>query len=330
MQAVSRLKLKSPWESLATTIAVICVCFVCGGATCSRGGAPMPFPPPPVVFEQTPTLEQLAEVVNRTSSVQQLSSNSAKVEVLTMPSVPRLQATLNLQRDRRFRLRANLPIVLGVGLDMGSNDEMFWFEVPEGMSKVLYYANHEQYRQQLKRAILPVDPTWIMDALGLVQIDPATVVAGPILRDDGKLEIRSTMSMPDGIYQRVCFIDPSGGYVTDQYLYAPGGNLIAQSQASNHAYYEQQQCALPHKVEIHLAPAVGPPLSMRIEIGTYLVNQLLSSDPQLFVMPTSASQSVDLTTLSDPSQMPPAISASGPVNYSANAPTAYPLRGTLR
>ena len=113
--------------------------------------------------------------------------------------MPRLSATLNLERERRFRLRASLPIVLGAGIDLGSNDELFWFEVPEGISKTLYYARHDQYRQQLHRAVLPVDPTWVMDALGLVQIDPNAVVAGPVKREDGKLEIRSSLNMPDGI-----------------------------------------------------------------------------------------------------------------------------------
>ena len=290
----------------------------------------MPFPPPPVVFEAAPSLEELAAVVNRTETIRQLSSNSASVEVLSMPSLPRLSATLNLERERRFRLRASLPIVFA-GLDMGSNDEMFWFEVPEGVSKTLYYARHDQYREQLTRAILPVDPTWVMDALGLVRLDPSTVVAGPITRTDGKLEVRNTMAMPDGVYQRVCFIEPNAGYVTDQFLYAPNGNLIAKSSASQHMYYAEQQCALPHRVELHLAPAVGPPLSMRIEIGSYAVNQLLSGDPQLFTMPTSAAQAVDLTTLgAGDSQLVPAPSVSMPSNYSASVDTSRPLRGMTR
>ncbi len=238
-------------------------------------------------------------------------------------------ATLNLEREKKFRLRASLPIILGAGMDLGSNDEVFWFEVPEGISKTLYYARHDQYRQQLNRAILPVDPTWFMDALGLVQIDPNAVVEGPVKRDDGKLQVRSTMMMPNGMYQRVCLIEPSGGYVTDQFLYAPSGTLVAESQASNHVYYEQQQCALPHRVELRLAPAVGPPLAMRIDVGSYTVNQLLSGDPQLFTMPASASQAVDLTTLSGgaPMIVPPPTSGAA-ANYSASAPTAYPLRGT--
>jgi hypothetical protein len=318
---------------------ILFVCFVSGGATCARRDIALSFPPPPVVLNELPSLAEVTGAVNRTQRVRQLSSNSAKVEVLSMPSVPRLGATLNLERDRRFRLRASLPILLGAGIDLGSNDEMFWFEVPEGVSKKLYYARHDEYRRQLHRAVLPVDPTWVMDALGLVQIDPNTVIAGPVKRQDGKLEIRNSMSMPDGMYQRVCLIEPKAGYVTHQFLYSPAGAEIARSEASNHFYYDQPQCALPHRVELHLTPSVGPPLSMRIDVGTYAVNQLLSSDPALFAMPANASTAVDLTTLSGvpPTNAPAATSittssrpgASSPVNYRATAPAAYPLRGTL-
>lgn len=306
------------------------ICFVSGGATCARRDATLPFPPPPIVLNQTPTLQELAGIVNRTDAISQLSSNSTTVTVLSMPKLPRLtNSTLHLQRERQFRLRASLPIILGAGVDMGSNDELFWFEVPEGIGvgKTLYYARHEQYQQQLHRAVLPVDPTWVMDALGLVRIDPNTVVDGPIVRQDGKLEVRSTLAMPDGVYQKVCFIDAGGGYVTDQLLYAPSGKLIAQSQATQHKYYEQVQCPLPHQVELTLSPAVGDPLSMRIEVGNYAVNQLLSGDPNLFAMPQSASKAVDLTTLSSPAGP---VVPSGPSNYSASVPSAYPLRGTIR
>jgi len=319
---------------ILSSIGILFVCFISGGATCARRDTTLNFPPPPVVWTETPSLHEVAAVVNRTQNIRQLSTNSASVDLLSMPAVPKLNATLNLERDRNFRMRASLPIVSGIAMDLGSNDEMFWFEVPEGMSKVLYYARHDRYRQQLNHAILPVDPTWLIDALGLAQIDPSSVVAGPVKRDDGKLEIRSTVAMPNGTYQRVYFINPQAGYVTDLFLEDPNGRLIAQSKATNHVFYDQVQCSLPHQVEINLSPAYGPPLVMRIDVGRYVVNQLLSGDPQLFTMPTTASQAVDLTTLSGgrsvvpvPTPAPkPAVSM--PIDYRASVPSAYPLRGT--
>ncbi len=305
------------------------ILFVSGGATCARRAAPI-YPPPPVVFDQTPTLDQVVSVVNRTANVTQLSTNSASVEMLSMPSLPRLSANMSLERNRNLRLRASIPILLGMGLDMGSNDDSFWFEVPEGMSKTLYYAKHAEYQRSLDRAILPVDPTWIMDALGLVQIDPTSVVAGPTLLSDGKLQVRTSVPSSSGMYQRDLLIERSAGYVTDQYLYDPSGRLVAQSRASDHRYYSAQQCALPHRVDLNLVPAAGPPLTMRIDISDYTINQLLSGDPNLFTMPTSASNSVDLSTLSGAGVVGVPNQISGPTAYTADASVANPLRGVTR
>ena len=317
------------WGPLRTTLVLALLLFVCGGATCARQPVASPFPPPPPVnFGEAPSLEQVANVVNRTAAITQLSTNSATVDVLSMPAVPKLNATMNLQRDKDFRLRASLPLLLGSGIDMGSNQELFWFEVPEGISKTLYFARHHQYEQQLSRSVSPVDPSFLIDALGLVQIDPKSVVAGPIRRADGKLEIRTTTHTPSGMYQRVLFVEPNAGYVTDQLVYDPSGTLVAQSSASEHVYYEAQGCVLPHQVKVDLVPRGGEPLTLQIGISSYTVNQLLSSDPNLFVIPSGASQTVDLTQLNGamPSvQMP--VPTSGPTAYTADASLAYPLRG---
>ena len=314
-------------------IGTLALLFVSGGASCVRRDPAVLFPPPPVVFQTTPSVDELAAAVNRTDAIRELSTNSASVEVLTM-TLPKLRATLNARRDRDFRMRASLPVVMGMGVDLGSNNESFWFEVPEGMSKKLYYARHDQYRQNLNRAILPVDPTWIMEALGLVHIDPSTVVAGPVQHPNGKLEVRNTMMMPDGMYQRVCFVEPSAGYVTHQFLYEPGGKLVANSIASDHEYHESVQCALPHTVELHLMPAVGPPLGMKLEIGSYAVNQLLSGDPQLFTMPQIGPDAVDLTTISGGSFAPAAVAPVGydrpAIEYSANRIAPLQMRGMTR
>ncbi|MCA9135421.1 MAG: hypothetical protein KDB00_01645 [Planctomycetales bacterium] len=307
------------------------ICFVSGGATCARREVALTLPPPPPVLEASPGLEQVVAAVNRTASIRELSTNTATVDVLSMPGLPNLSATINLRKDRDFRLKANLPLVLGSGLDMGSNNSVFWFEVPEGMSRTLYYARHDQYSQQLNRAILPVDPNWITDALGLVQIDPANVVRGPVLRPDGKLEIRSVLPLPSGTYQRVCYIDAAGGHVTDQLLYSPTGALIAESHASNHQFYVEQNCALPHSVKFALNPINGQPLEMRIDVGIYSVNQILSGDPNLFVMPQSASNAVDLTTLSaGGTQAVAPASYQAPANYQPNTIGPMPYRGLVR
>lgn len=308
------------------------VCFVSGGATCARREPAFNFPPPPTVLEQTLDLGTVTAAVNRTASIRELSTNTASVDVLSMPALPKLSATINLRKERDFRLKASLPIVMGPGLDMGSNDTLFWFEVPEDFGRTLYYARHDQYRQQLDRAVLPVDPTWVADALGLVQIDPTQVIQGPTLLPDGKLMIRSRLPMPAGTFVRDCYIDAAKGHVTDQYLYGPsGGAPIAQSHASNHQFYVDQNCSLPHTVQFSLSPSSGPPLEMRIDVGVYAVNQILSGDPNLFAIPQGASNSVDLTTLgTSGAAMVSPTSYHTPVDYQSNAIGPLPYRGLVR
>ncbi|MEO1524632.1 MAG: hypothetical protein AAFX06_04310 [Planctomycetota bacterium] len=287
-------------RAITTSGLIVGMVFVCGGATCAQRRPSLAFQPPPTVLAATPGVADVVAAVNRTSSIRELSTNNASIEVLSMPGTPQLSSSsMSLRRDREFRLRAGLPLVMSSVLDMGSNQEVFWFEVPEGISKVLYYARHDQYRDQLDRAVLPVDPSWVMDAIGLVQLDPTTVVAGPVLRADGKLEVRNTLAMPTGVFQRVCYIDATAGHVTDQFLFDPNGKEIARSSATNHEFFPDQQCALPHTVQLRLSPAVGPPLEMKIDVGNYAVNQILSGDPNLFVMPQGASSAVDLTTLTN-------------------------------
>jgi hypothetical protein len=50
-------------------------------------------------------------------------------------------------------------------------------------------------------------------------------------------------------------------------------------------------------VQIRLLPDAGPPLELKLEIGNYVVNQLLSNDPQMFAMPAGASKTIDLAEL---------------------------------
>ncbi|OYP38541.1 hypothetical protein CGZ80_02015 [Rhodopirellula sp. MGV] len=264
----------------------------------------------------------IVAAVNRTSAIRELSTNTASVDVLSMPALPKLSATVNLRRDRDFRMRARLPVVMGSGLDIGSNQDLFWFEVPENFSRTLYYARHDQYQRQLNRAILPVDPTWLIDSLGLAQINPNQIDQPLQYTGDGKLVLQTAVPMAAGTFRRIYMIDAAGGHVIDQFVYSPAGQLIAESHASNHEFFAEHGCSLPHTVRFKLTPAAGDPLEMQVDIGMYAINQILSGDPNLFVIPQGAANAVDLTTIS-PLAMPPTTAALQPVNYQQELTVGY-------
>ena len=81
--------------------------------------------PPPRILPPSPTVEQVIEVVNNnTRQIQSFSTNQASI---TMRGFPSLRTSMAFQRPQRFRVRADS--VMGTELDLGSNDEAFWFWV---------------------------------------------------------------------------------------------------------------------------------------------------------------------------------------------------------
>jgi hypothetical protein len=304
--------------------------WVAGGATCHRRTNLADLNPPPVIFTETPRVEELIAAINRTDSVQKMQSTSTTVELLDSPlPVKRLNATLALERPRRLRMRVSVPIALGAGMDVGSNDEVFWMRYPEGMQQTLLFARHAEFQHSMVGSPLPVDPTWITEALGLLHVDPASVIGEPIVSAGNKLELRTQVPTASGVYTRRLLLDAQGGYVVEQYLYSPDGRLVASANCAEHRFYEEARIVLPHSVRIQLQPVAAPPIGLQIEIGSYVLNQLLGSDPNLFAMPADGNgQVIDLSRIGGnlpPASLNPGVTLGQPVNAqptSTYVPTA--------
>lgn len=314
----------------SAVILMVMATFCGGGATCLNRPATT-FQQSPVVWNApvAPALSDVIAAVNRTGAITQLSTNQGFMEVRSMPSLPKLTASIALQRPRQFRLKASPPLMVTDMVDIGSNDQVFWFEVPEGMmmKRTLYFADHESYQHVAQRSVLPIEPMWIADAFGLAEIDPNTVISGPTVRGDGKLEIHCQLVQPAGTMRRVYWIDAALGYVTDQYVYSASGALVAESHSARHEYFDDIGCALPHQVDLILAPVGGPPLSLRIEVGRYMVNQILGGDPNLFVMPQDAAQVVNIAQITNQPMSPaPGVSIEKTVPQDALPAYSAPLQ----
>jgi len=92
-----------------------------------------------------------------------------------MPGAPSVGADIAVERPRRLRLRARTQL-LGPELDLGSNDELFWLWAARMPDSSVFYARHDQFTTSKARQVLAIEPAWLIEALGLVQIDPASVL----------------------------------------------------------------------------------------------------------------------------------------------------------
>jgi len=266
----------------------------------------------PVAFTGPPSLPEVMQIVNtNTQRVQQLHSDTASVST---PGFPSLRATLSVETPRRLRLRAKL---FGPELDLGSNDEVFWFWLKSSGQPAVLFARHDQFAQSSAPQILPIEPTWVIEALGLVTLDPQGSYEGPFQRPDGKVEIRSRIFGGSGETIRTLVIDPTYGWVVEQHLADINNRPLATVIATNHRFYPNYGVSLPHRVEVRAASAN---LTFQIEVGQYFINRPVADPQETWSLPhISGQMPINLSSL--PAEQWGATS--GPSTPTQPLPQAY-------
>ena len=249
----------------------------------------------PVAFTQAPTLESLIAHVNgNTQRIQSLEAQGASISVQGFPSI---RASISMAPPKSFRLIGETSLT-GQLIDLGSNDQEFWAWSKVGDWPGQLYARHDQFQNTAARQMLPVEPSWISQALGLAYFDPNDQHQGPYPTQDGKLEIRTIVNSPSGQLTMVTVIDPTYGWVTQQHVYDQAGQTLASALASDHRYDPAVASSLPHQVDINLPPAQ---LRMAITIYGYRYNHLTPDDNRWIRPQRSDTPSINLA---NPNQIP--------------------------
>lgn len=262
------------------------------------------------------SLEQVMAAVNQNAArVQSLQTNNATITVPGMPGIPLLRGNIAVERPNRVRLQASTALT-GPEVDLGSNDELFWFWVRRNNPPALYFSRHDQYAGSAAQQVLPIDPQWLLDALGLAQFSASDQHEGPLPHGNGTLEIRSVVQSRAGTLTKSTVIDAKRAWVLEQHIYNSSGTLLASAIARSHRYYPEWGASLPQVLEIRL-PAAQLALSM--DLGTVYVNQL-ANNPTLWSMPVlSGYPQVDLG-----SAPPGAVPAVGSVSNRGQSSYAAP------
>ena len=234
--------------------------------------------PTPIVFAQPPTLPQIIEAVNANSTrVRQLHADNVR---LTIPGqLGSLQARIDFDRPNRFRLFGETRFT-GGELDLGSNDESFWLWAKRIQPPTVFYGRHDQFFQSAAQQVLPVPPNWIIEALGLVYLDPNGT--HELYGSNGLFEIRTRMPSPRGELLRVLKIDQRRAWVVEQRLYGANNQELAGARAADFQYDALQNVSLPRRLQVRLPPAA---FSFTLEVPQYVVNQPASDPLELWSMP---------------------------------------------
>lgn len=276
-------------------LALLLTAVVSSGASCPQLVDQYKVPVARVLPEQ-PSLEQVMTVVNENSArIESLYTTDATIKVAMFP---KLRANIAFERQRRFRLFAETALT-GTAVDLGSNDQLFWFSTSQSRPPALYYCRHDEFAESNARRVMAVEPQWLVEALGVVSFDPRMRHHGPYPHGDGKLEIRSEMVEPNGPWSKRTIVDAARGWVLEQHVVDATGRSIASAIASEHQRDPLTNVTLPHQIDVQW-PAME--LSMKINIGELTVNGTESPSGQLYTLPEyNGWQKVDLAR----AQLPP-------------------------
>ncbi len=255
-----------------------------------------PLAPVPVAFTTPPQSQDLFAVVNRrTQAVRQLQAETT-VGISGLPA--KLSGSLILERPQRLRLKVSPLGMDSLGADIGSNDQQFWVWVKSGgvmADSVLMYANHQEYAQSPVAAVMPLEPRWITDALGLVTFEPQGQYVGPTVNAAGWLEVRAWEQTARGPVASLMVFDSKTGLLKQKSLYDPQGSLIGYCDIGNYQYFSEVDAAIPVEMTLHFRPGSEMESKATIQLSNIRLNGLYVDPETAWAMPNPVGiQRVDL------------------------------------
>jgi hypothetical protein len=301
-----------PCAVLATLLLLFTTC----GSMCQwRQPELLPYTLPP-----SAPLDQLTGAVNDNSA--KVGSYTTTQATLSVPGVPSLPVNIAAVPPLKFRMRASLPVV-GPEVDLGSNDELFWFWIRRSQPPAMYFCRHDQFAASAARQIMPVEPEWIVDALGLPRFSPIDQPQGPFPVGEGRVQIRTIRHSAVGDLTKVTVLDERRGLVLEQDLYDRTGARIASAFTSDHRRDPVTGAIMPTKIRIQFPSAN---LDLNIDAPAFQINTMGQANTALWTKPQYAGfPDVNLASINPAAPPGPAV-----VPLSAPpvaAPNGYPPAG---
>ncbi len=197
--------------------------------------------------------------------------------------LPSLNAMMAVERPRNFRLQGT--VVNSNVVDLGSNDERFWFWMKNDKEPGIVTARHDCLRAAQQRLPLPFEPDWLIEALGVIPLDPDEIKFERHESDPKKCLFRRRRKGPDGAsLDLVTTVDTCQGTIISHSLADRAGNFVALARMSEHLHDGKTGILLPHTIELSWPQEK---LGLTIRAGAIEVNPVTLPAKQ-FEMPRIA------------------------------------------
>ncbi|REJ95144.1 MAG: hypothetical protein DWQ35_06995 [Planctomycetota bacterium] len=260
----------------AAYFALLLLLTASAGANCQRW-VWQPQAATPAVLPAQASLSQVIAVVNDNRA--RVASIRSSQALLSTPGAPSMRAEVAIGGPRHLRLTAGTGLT-GSEVDLGSNEEIFWFWIKRNEPPGVYFARHDAFAVSQIRQSIPIQPEWLVEAFGLVYLDPNGAHQGPFVRQDGRLEVHTTTTTPAGPATRVLVVDPQTGWVVEQHLLSSNRQILASAFNSRHLRDPQTGFVMPRRTDLSFGGN-----RMSLELSDLAVNPLDLS-PELWIKPT--------------------------------------------
>ena len=191
-----------------------------------------------------------------------------------MPQTPPLAAEIQYFRPNYLHLTAKTHVT-GKEMDMGQNSDLFWFWVARNSCPGVYYCRHEEFYRSNARDYVPIDPNWVVDALGLNLLDPNAPWEGPTLVGDGAyIELRLREQQPQGQATRQILVNRFTGTIAAQRIYDGNGVLLVDATVRKNRRDSLTGLTIPQKIDISVPKEE---FKMTLDLGAPDLNSLSST-----------------------------------------------------
>jgi hypothetical protein len=145
---------------------------------------------------------------------------------------------------------------------------------------------------------MPVEPEWLVEALGLPTFQPFEEHQGPEPVGAGRLQVRSRRRTAAGEMTKITVVDAQRGLVLAQHLYDAQNRLIASAVTSNHIHDGLSGANLPRQIELQLPTTQ---MQLRTDVVDWKINTLGPEQADIWALPNKAAEGFQHVDLADPS-----------------------------
>ena len=284
---------------------------------------------PKVVAEDATTGELCAAINANSAKIKSIYAPNASIGVMNQPGWAKSQ--LFFDRPNKLRVVGTATLV-GRVVDSGCDGDQFWFWSSFQNADELYYCKLDQYKGSSLAELVPIDPTWFPEALGIVEIKEEDVEGRT--NAEGEILLTVKRQTPDGVYRKRVYVEPRTAAIRRQDVQNPQGETILSVIVREQQYVDAPGVVMPRRIEIRCEGAspssdtlgLTTP-TLLVDVGTPTLNDSSKMEASVFQRPTDVkATAVDLGASAAKNKQASVVPPSNfqPVRNAETAPLTAP------